>query len=123
MNRSHECSRFTFWPARAAGMGRSLRDPLPLFQILYGLDWNVASAARTRPPRERHSGAVSVAVDTLLTMDLKGDEVAALIADVIITSDHPQIASVQLDPSGPEGWCRLKVGFADGSTVFIGTAR
>ncbi len=56
-------------------------------------------------------------------MDPKGDEVASLIADVIITSDHPQIASVQLDPSGPEGWCRLKVGFADGSIVFIGTAR
>ena len=92
-------------------------------QILYASNRNVASAARTRPPRGRHSGAVSVSVDTLLTMDPKGDEVAALIADVIITSDHPQIASVQLDPSGPGGWCRLKVGFADGSTVFIGTAR
>ena len=66
---------------------------------------------------------MSVRVDTLLIMDPKGDEVATLIADVIITSDHPQIASVQLDPSGPEGWCRLKVGFADGSIVFIGTAR
>jgi len=69
------------------------------------------------------SWAMSARVDTLLTMDPKGDEVASLIADVIITSDHPQIASVQLDPSGPEGWCRLKVGFADGSIVFIGTTR
>lgn len=76
-----------------------------------------------RARRRWNSGAMSVAVDRLLTMERKSDEVAALIADVIITSDHPQIASVQLDPSGPEGWCRLKVGFADGSMVFIGTAR
>jgi len=50
-------------------------------------------------------------------------DVATLLAEVIVGSDHPQIASVKLDPSGPDGWCRLKVGFADGSTAFIGTAR
>jgi len=76
-----------------------------------------------RARRRWNSGAMSVAVDKLLTMERKSDEVAALVADVIIASDHPQIASVQLDPSGPEGWCRLKVGFADGSIVFIGTTR
>jgi hypothetical protein len=67
--------------------------------------------------------SVSVAVDTLLAMDQTGMDVAALLADVIVASDHPQIASVHLGPSGPDGWCRLKVGFADGSTAFIGTAR
>jgi hypothetical protein len=61
----------------------------------------------------------SAPVDTLRDVD----EVAALLAEAIIASDHPQIASVQIDPSGPSGWCRLKVGFADGSTAFIGTSR
>jgi hypothetical protein len=51
------------------------------------------------------------------------DEVATLIAEAIVASDHPQVASVQVDPSGPAGWCRVKVGFADGSTAFIGTSR
>ena len=50
-------------------------------------------------------------------------EVATLLAEAIVASDHPQIASVQIDPSGPAGWCRVKVGFADGSTAFIGTSR
>ena len=60
---------------------------------------------------------------TLLAMDREGDGIAAHLADVISASDHPRIASVHLDPSGQDGWCRVKVGFADGSTVFIGTAR
>lgn len=51
------------------------------------------------------------------------DDVTTLLAEAIIASDHPQIASVQIDPSGASGWCRLKVGFADGSTAFIGTSR
>jgi hypothetical protein len=61
----------------------------------------------------------SVRVDTLRDVD----EVATLLAETIIASDHPQIESVQIDPSGPAGWCRVKVGFVDGSTAFIGTAR
>lgn len=66
---------------------------------------------------------MSARVDMLLTMAQTGDEVVTMLSDVIVASDHPQIASVQVEPSGPDGWCRLKVGFADGSTVFIGTAR
>lgn len=69
------------------------------------------------------SRAMSARVDTLLPMAQTGDKVATLLAEAIVASDHPQIASVHIEPSGPEGWCRLKVGFADGSTVFIGTAR
>jgi hypothetical protein len=72
----------------------------------------------------RHDGAgKSVRVGTLLAMGKPAEEVAELLAEVIAVSDHPQIAAVHVAPSGPEGWCRLKVGFADGSIVFIGTAR
>lgn len=31
-------------------------------------------------------------------------------------------AVVEVDPSGPDGWCRVRVGFSNGSGVFIGTA-
>ena len=68
------------------------------------------------------SRTIRVALVRLSGMDPTND-VATLLAEVIVGSDHPQIASVKLDPSGPDGWCRLKVGFADGSTAFIGTAR
>ena len=54
---------------------------------------------------------------------LERHDVATHLAEVIVASEHPQISSVQLDPTGPDGWCRLKIGFADGATAFIGTAR
>ena len=75
------------------------------------------------PQRRRASPVMSAAADTLRDVGWIEDDVAAMLADLIVASDDPQIASVQLDPSGPSGWCRLRVGFADGSTAFIGTSR
>lgn len=45
------------------------------------------------------------------------------LAELIIRSGHPQIASVQLRPSGPEGWCKLRINFVDGSAAYIGTEK
>lgn len=44
------------------------------------------------------------------------------LAGIIAGSDHPEIAAVEMHPSGPDGWCRIKVLFADGSAAYIGTA-
>jgi len=45
-----------------------------------------------------------------------------LISRIIRDAAHPDIAAVATQPSGPDGWCRVKVSFADGSAVYVGTA-
>ncbi|MCB1589114.1 MAG: hypothetical protein KDI56_09445 [Xanthomonadales bacterium] len=44
-----------------------------------------------------------------------------MLIDAIVSSEHPEIAWVQFSASSPEEWCRIKVGFADGSTAYIHT--
>jgi hypothetical protein len=47
---------------------------------------------------------------------------ADLLAGVIRDVALPEIAAVDVEPSGPDGWCRVRVRFADGAAAYIGVA-
>lgn len=46
-------------------------------------------------------------------------ELDDLLLQVITESDHPEIAGVEVWPSGPEGHTRMIVRFASGATATI----
>lgn len=45
-----------------------------------------------------------------------------LVSRIIRDAVHPDITAIATQPSGPDGWFLVKVSFADGSAVYVGTA-
>lgn len=79
------------------------------------------SAVCKEPTRYRRLVTKSPTAIRFLIVPPPTDRVDDFLATVIAESDHPEIVSVQMDPSGrPDAWTRVKIVFADGSAMHIG---
>lgn len=72
------------------------------------------------PTRYRRVVTASSGAIRFLIVPPPTDRADDFLASVIAESDHPEIVSVQTDPSDrPDAWTRVKIVFVDGSAMHI----